>query len=167
MSTVPAARWRVVDVDGVRQVYDAVFAEVYRYAARLAGPDRQLAEDLVQEVFVELAQRVCRGEQPEVSVGWFVTAVRHRFVDQLRRRASERSRFDRTMDAPSASDEQSGAELLSGLTDVERLALVMHHVDGCSVREVAAAIGRSRRATESMLARARDRARRMNTEGRR
>lgn len=166
MSTAPAARWRVVDLDSMREVYEAVFGEVYRYTARLAGPDRQLAEDMVQDVFVELARRVGRGEQPEVSVGWFVTAVRHRFIDQLRRRANERSRLDRAIGAPSMRDEQAGNELLAGLTDVERLALVMHHVDGCSVREVAAAIGRSRRATESVLARARDRARRMNTEGR-
>jgi RNA polymerase sigma-70 factor (ECF subfamily) len=38
----------------------------------------------------------------------------------------------------------------------QRLALLFRHLDGMSVREVAAAIGRTEKATESLLARARE-----------
>jgi RNA polymerase sigma factor (sigma-70 family) len=44
---------------------------------------------------------------------------------------------------------------LDGLSEVERCVLVLHHLDGLSVHDVARAIDRSPRATESLLARAR------------
>ena len=44
---------------------------------------------------------------------------------------------------------------LGELAEVERCVLVLHHLDGLSVADVADSIGRSMRATESLLARAR------------
>jgi RNA polymerase sigma-70 factor, ECF subfamily len=172
MEARPTERWRVVDVAGLREVYDAVFDDVYRYAAWLAGPDRQLAEDLVQDAFVDLARRLDGGDSLDVSVGWFITVVRHRFIDDVRRRSSGAMRRGAvgeasTRDITAADGLDDAEKIVAGLSPIERLALVMRHVDGYSVREIATAIGRSRRATESVLARGRDRVRRMSTEERR
>lgn len=50
-------------------------------------------------------------------------------------------------------------DLLVGLSSRERAAVVMHHVDGLSVADVAKELGATVRATESLLARARAKAR--------
>jgi RNA polymerase sigma-70 factor (ECF subfamily) len=169
MNASAVTRWRVAGVDDLREVYDATFDEVYRYASRLAGSDRQLAEDLVHDAFVDAARRIGGGDAIEISIGWLYTVVRHRFIDHLRRRSTREQLMIETLAPPEHVDapvvECDGAALLVGLSSLDRLVLVMHHVDGCSVREVADAIGRSRRATESVLARARERARRMSVEG--
>ena len=44
---------------------------------------------------------------------------------------------------------------LEQLAEIERCVLVLHHLDGLSIHDVARAIDRSPRATESLLARAR------------
>jgi RNA polymerase sigma-70 factor, ECF subfamily len=168
MGTMTTERWRVSCIADLRPVYESVFDDTYRYAARLAGPDRQHAEDLVQDAFVDAARRIRAGETMELSIGWFITAIRHRFIDQVRRAAvRERTVTQLAQNvAVDAGATDDGNRVLAGLTDVERLALVLHHVEGRSVREVARTIGRSRRATESLLARARARARRTIEEER-
>jgi RNA polymerase sigma-70 factor (ECF subfamily) len=50
---------------------------------------------------------------------------------------------------------------LRGLPAEQRVALVLHHVDGLSVREVADQLDRSESAVESLLARARRRFRQL------
>jgi RNA polymerase sigma-70 factor (ECF subfamily) len=51
------------------------------------------------------------------------------------------------------------AAVLSALTSLrgeQQLALTLRHLDGLSVREIGELLGRSAKATESLLARARD-----------
>ena len=49
---------------------------------------------------------------------------------------------------------------LGRLPDMQRAAVVLHHVDGLSVAEVATALDKSTHATESLLARGHDQLRR-------
>jgi RNA polymerase sigma-70 factor, ECF subfamily len=165
MSAARAESWNVNDAADLRDVYEATFDEVARYATRLAGPDVQLAEDLVHDVFVDLARRV-RAEPIEVSMGWFVTAVRHRFIDHVREQSRRKSTAQRLGNGSTTNSvwEDDDTDMLAVLSPLDRLALAMHHVDGCTVSEVAVTIGRSKRATESLLARARARVRRTHEE---
>jgi DNA-directed RNA polymerase specialized sigma24 family protein len=61
--------------------------------------------------------------------------------------------------AADPSPEGSIDALVDRLEPLDRLVLVLHHVDGWSVRDVASAIGKSASATESLLVRARRAAR--------
>jgi RNA polymerase sigma-70 factor (ECF subfamily) len=50
------------------------------------------------------------------------------------------------------------------LPATQRAALILHHVDGLPVRDVAAAMGRSQTAVESLLSRGRERFRKLYEE---
>jgi RNA polymerase sigma-70 factor (ECF subfamily) len=149
--------WRVRSEDDLRVVFEACFAEVYRYAARLAGPDRALAEDVVQEAFVALARTLRAGEVDEINVGWLLVAARNRFIDHVRRRSVASRVVGTLRHAPYDDSEGTGPvwDAVAALSPVQRLALTLHHVDGYSVTEVASIVGKSVRATESVLARGR------------
>ena len=149
-------------------LYSASLPSVYGFLLRRS--DRQTAEDLTQEVFVNLAQRAGRGEDLTLlTTGWLVTVARSRLMDHFRaqRRAERNLRLAWWAAEPEyregfavAEDELAALDArteraLDSLAAPERCALVLHHLDGYSVDEVAEAIGRSYRATESLLARAR------------
>lgn len=141
----------------VLEFYERTSGEVYRYASRLVGGDRSRAEDLVQETYLTLVRQVRGGRTEPVDIGWAMTTCRSRFLDQLRRAQTfERTRqrmFQR--EHHTADDTSSPAtEALSRLSDVQRAVVVLRFIDEMSVPEIAAAIGRSVHATESLLVRA-------------
>ncbi|CAN5820834.1 hypothetical protein BH24ACT6_BH24ACT6_07120 [soil metagenome] len=161
------SRWDVGDHDGFLACYDATRQEVFRYASRLTG-DRQLAEDLVHDIYVDTLRRARSGELEPIGVGWLCRAVRHRHLDWLRGAERERRRLrlvgtDTSSDDDDESDVATGG-LLDGLSARERVAVVLRHIDGLPVREVADQLGTTVRATESLLARARSKARRQHED---
>ena len=160
------SRWDVGDHDGFLACYDATRQEVFRYAVRLTG-DRQLAEDLVHDIYVETLRRARTGALEPIGVGWLCRAVRHRHLDWLRGAERERRRLRLVGTDTSSDDDESDVAtggLLDGLSARERVAVVLRHVDGLPVREVADQLGTTVRATESLLARARSKARRQHEE---
>jgi RNA polymerase sigma-70 factor (ECF subfamily) len=157
--------------------YRLAVRPAYRAASRLCGGDRARSEDLVQEAFLDLVREVRSGRITTVDVGWVIVAVRHRFIDSLRRGEREERKLRLVWSRQSAegdshsgwpNDDPSSERVLrhlGQLPDAQRAAIVLHHVDGLSVGQVAAALGRSSHATESLLARGRDQLRRlMQTE---
>lgn len=151
--------WDVTTEAGVLACYDAAFADVYRYAARLAG-DRTAAEDLTQEAFVRLVRAARAGSVTSIGPGWLITTTRRLFLDGVRSADREERRLRLIASDPVPEPHpRSDADLLAGLTDRERAALVFRYVDDLPVPQVAALLGRSVRATESLLQRAKRRAR--------
>jgi RNA polymerase sigma-70 factor (ECF subfamily) len=141
----------------VLDFYERTSGELYRYASRLVGGDAGRAEDLVQETYLTLVRQVRGGRTEPVDIGWAITTCRSRFLDHVRRnRTFERTRrrmFERPSDA-GAEVASPATEALRQLSDIQRAVIVMRHVDGMSVGDIAASIGRSLHATESLLARA-------------
>jgi len=133
--------------------YRATVAEVFRYASMLCGSDRARAEDLVQDTFLSLVRRVRAGERMEVSVGFLVVAVRHRFLDDVRRRTREQRRLELVATTPPPEPARPIGEI-AGLSERERTAMVLRFVDDLPVARVGEAMGISTRAAESLLARA-------------
>jgi RNA polymerase sigma-70 factor (ECF subfamily) len=148
-----------------RAWYDAVLPRVYRYlAARTAGDDA-LAEELTQQAFVEAVRHPDRFDGRSDVVTWLCAIGRHKLVDHWRRRGRDERRQlhlvdqqgDRRDAAWHASDTRDVVEAaVAALPADQRLALLFRYLDGLSVREVASVLGRSEKATESLLARARD-----------
>jgi RNA polymerase sigma-70 factor (ECF subfamily) len=158
--------------DGFLAFYRVAIAPAYRSANRLCGGDRVRSEDLVQEAFMDLVREIRSGHITSVDVGWIIVAIRHRFIDSMRRREREERRLrlvwsrdqaDAAID-PAQLSSQRVTELLARLPEAQRAAVVLHHVDGLSVSQVAAVLDRSPHATESLLARGRDQLRRLLTE---
>lgn len=144
-------------------MYERSIDDVYRYASRLTGGARVETEDLVQDTFTSVLQRLQRGDEVELGTGYLVVVCRNRFLDQLRSGRRRRAREEGADNAshntvrrvePDPPDPTTTAALALLHAD-QRAALVLRYVDDLSVPDVARLLGRSVHATESLLARAR------------
>jgi RNA polymerase sigma factor (sigma-70 family) len=139
-------------------------AELYRYAARFTG-DPDLAEDVVQDVFVRLAERP-PADQERVR-GWLFRVATTIAVDAMRsnrRRRGlalawpERLPMGDPPPDPAVAAERSELrrrvrEALAGLSEKERAILLMRE-EGFAHREIAAAVGTTTKSVGTMIARA-------------
>lgn len=150
--------WDVTTEAGLLACYDAAFPAVYRYASRLAGA-RPAAEDLTQDAFLRLTRAARRGDVDAVGVGWLITTTRRIFLDGVRSADREERRLRLVANEPVSGPPSVPAISLAALSDRERAALVFRYVDDLPVAEVADLLGSSVRATESLLQRAKRRAR--------
>lgn len=156
----------VITHDEMIAFYDEHLDAVFGYACRLCGHDRARAEDLTQDAFVSLVRSIRSGAVHELSVGWVYVAVRHRFLDDLRSREREQRRLALVAERPGPPDPARLYDAIADLPDDQRAALVLHHLDGFPVRDVARHLGRSTEAAQSLLARARRSLRDIITEER-
>lgn len=166
--TAGTDQWDISTHDGFIAYYDATLRDAYRAAARLTGGNQASAEDVVHDAYLSLMRAAQRSDVTEVSVGWIVTAVRNRFIDGVRSSDREERRLQLvattdTVDAEESSQHSPNATnataLLAALSDRERAAMVLRYVDDRPVAEVAELMGTSVRATESLLQRAKRKAR--------
>jgi RNA polymerase sigma-70 factor (ECF subfamily) len=147
-------------------MYDRHVGTVFGLVYHLVGGDRAVAEDVSQEVWLLALDRIggfdqARGEFRD----WLLGIARHR---ALRRRRPDRVYlFDTQPDGP--ADVLPPPDLLEGveradmvraallcLGDDRRRVLLDKYAEGLSVAEIAARTGRSAKAVESLLSRARE-----------
>lgn len=145
------------DLETVTALYDAHVRDVYRYVHRLCL-DRSIAEDVTQDVFVAaLAEPITN-----LSVKWLMRSARNRMIDIVRRETNYRKkvrllqRVDAYHDDVGVVIEQLRMEqALERLRTDHRIVLMLHHVDGVSIADLAEGLGRSYRGAEGLLVRAR------------
>ena len=113
------ARLRQGDDDALGAIYDRYGATAYRIALRTLR-DASLAEDAVQEAFLELWQRPGTYDHTRAQLGtWIGVLVHRRAVDIARREARRRLNAESThWPAP---DSATTEELVVLLTDRRRL----------------------------------------------
>jgi RNA polymerase sigma-70 factor (ECF subfamily) len=166
-----AARVARGDADAFNEFYsrhaDMVFAFIYH----LLNGARADAEEIWQDTFVA-ALRALPGYRGQSRLSsWLCGIARRKVVDFHRRRGGTREPVSSVppeqlldlMDSGPLPDEvlQQGAararvvEALAGLPVDYRNALIARYVDGQPVDEVARRLGRSYKATESLLSRGR------------
>ncbi len=144
-------------------LYDDAAPQVYRYLFRMCAGSATLAEDLTQETFLTALGRFGDGRGGEVSIPWLMVVARNKLLEHHRRVGREDRRlklvFSRDTERPSTVERTvSQAEaitLLQQLPPDQRIALALRYAEDLEVADVARAMGRSVRATESLLARAR------------
>jgi RNA polymerase sigma-70 factor (ECF subfamily) len=157
------------DETALEALYQRHLPSVWRFAfSRLAG-NTAAAEDVVSETFLAAVRQIGRLAPEGGSVGgWLIGIARHK-VQDLRRRGARRSAAltekitaaqAAPADDPSASLEtaelrQRVGAIMDGLEDDERAVLEWKYLDGLSVREMAARLGRTEKAVEAALYRAR------------
>jgi RNA polymerase sigma-70 factor (ECF subfamily) len=133
--------------------------EVYRYLRPRCGSSA-LAEDLTSDAVLAAVDRLSAGEIERITVQYVVGIARHKLVDHWRRTERDRRRLallhggadEVWMDAPFEPDR--AAATLACLTPMHRAALTLRYVDDLRVPDVAALLGRSVEATETLLMRA-------------
>jgi RNA polymerase sigma-70 factor, ECF subfamily len=138
-----------VDAPRFDGVYRAFFDDVSRWVRALGGPDAE-REDLVQDVFLIVHRRLGDFDGNNVR-GWLYRITRNRVRDFRRLRWFRLLLGSVRVDdaaAASASDSPDAAlcnrekqrllaQLLSKLSEVERVAFVLFEIEGCSGEEIA------------------------------
>lgn len=130
--------------------YDAVSATVYGVVLRVVR-DPGMAQDVTQEVFVELWRLAPRFEPGRGSArSWASTIAHRRAVDRVRseqahrdREAADASRSAVTEAGPNdvletAEEHRAVREALDGLSQTQREAITLAYYGGHTYREVAA-----------------------------
>jgi RNA polymerase sigma-70 factor, ECF subfamily len=143
---------------------------VYGYLLHRCGSSA-LAEDLTQETFMAAVAELKKGYGISTPLPWICGIARHKLVDHFRRQgrsvrmlAVEASEIAEFPWEPAEASEGVDRALAS-LPAAQRAALLLRHVDGYSVPEVASILGRSVEAVESLLSRGRSGFRRALLEG--
>lgn len=150
-----------------RAFYEQALPRVYGYLVSRCGGDRSAAEELTQETFVAAVRERRSFDGRSDPMTWLIGIARHKLADQFRRREREERRQLRLVvrevavgsgaSAWRAADERTEiVRALGALPTMQRAVLVLHYADGLAVREVAARLGKSEAAIESLMTRARD-----------
>jgi RNA polymerase sigma factor (sigma-70 family) len=164
-------------IDRLRNGDEGAFTEIVRryrprllaFARRLLSRDIDLAEDVVQEVFMRAHRALRRDDRAVRLEPWLYTLTRNCCLDELSRpRLDSVSLDDAFGDAPLidlttspdvVAERRAGLRrMLDGIATLpteQRHALVRREVDGASHAEVAAELGISVGATRALVHRAR------------
>jgi RNA polymerase sigma-70 factor (ECF subfamily) len=149
---------------------------IYGYISQRLAPRADLVEDLVQEVFLVAFQKLDTFAGKSSVLGWLLGIARHKVEDLYRARLREPEPLSATEDA-SISDpatlpvfdelidraraQEKTQRVLARLPEMYGLALLWRYWEDRSTREMAAQTGRTEKAMERLLARARAHFRRL------
>ena len=124
--------------------------------------DAALAKDLTAEALLAAAVRYRDGEGRAVTVAWLTMVARRRLIDHWRRVEREQRRLRLVWDSRDEGDGPwssggSATRVLAALQELgpaHQAVLTLRYLDDLPVAEVARALCRSVRATDSLLSRA-------------
>ena len=132
-----------------RELYDAHASRVFKLAFRLSG-DEESARDLVQESFIRVFAQL-PGFRGDAALSTWVYRVTLSVIANTRRRDRRRER-DTDLDSvgPIADERVTPADpdlrdrlhaAINALSDIYRITLVMHDIEGFTHVDIAAATG--------------------------
>ena len=141
---------------------------VYPFVCRRLMPRTDMVEDLMQEILIS-AWRNLPSFRGEAGLrAWILGIARHKVEDYYRKRIREAELQDEeSLAEPAvsfqieerlddAADQERVQRMLAELPEAYGLALIWRYRDGKSLREMAEATGKTEKAIERLLARARE-----------
>ncbi|WP_229022890.1 RNA polymerase sigma factor [Actinomarinicola tropica] len=137
--------------------FDDCFRHHYARLVRSLGAGADGAEEAVQEAFVEAHLRWRTVSRLDDPVGWVRRVAIRRILNQnrslLRRTRAVGRLADgaRRAEGPPSLPDDGLAAAIRRLPVRQRIALVLHHLDGLPVREVADAMGVAEGTVKSQL----------------
>lgn len=165
-------------------LYDQLAPGIHRFAISCLSGDAEAAEDLVVETLAHAARGIARFDPQKSSLSaWIYGIARHRVQAELRwyRRlksvpAWAQVSFEDLSELADSHDlgartaarldaQRRVAELPGLLSDDETELLTLSAIEELPVREIGRVVGRSEQATQMLLHRARQKARRTSIEG--
>jgi RNA polymerase sigma-70 factor (ECF subfamily) len=149
---------------------------VYGYVSQRLAPRADLVEDLVQEVFLVALQKLDTFARKSSVLGWLLGIARHKVEDLYRARLREPASFSDIEDSPQSSPvalpefdelidraraQEKTQRILARLPEAYGLVLLWRYWEEQSTKEMAAQTGKTEKAMERLLARARAHFRRL------
>lgn len=123
----------------VRQHQGMVFSIAYHFTQ-----DRSLAEDLAQEVFLELYQNLGSIQSPAHLTYWLRRVTSNRCIDQGRRKLRRREMAIEDAPEPAAAPSPADPLLLerlqqslAGLPEKQRMVVILRYQEGLGPAEIA------------------------------
>ncbi len=157
-------RCQAGDEKAFARLLDRFGPKTLRYLEQIVGDD---ADDVQQEVWLDVYRRASQLATPRSFVSWLFTITRHRAVDYLRRRrrarelledvAAESLVTDEPLDQTDAPDLSEVSHVLANLQPLHREVLLLRYQDDLTYEEIAAVIGCSVGTVKSRLHHARRR----------
>ena len=157
------------DRAAVEALYARYLSSVWRYVCARLNGDVHAAEDVVSETFLTAVRHLRRFDPARGGVGpWLIGIARNKTNDHYRRTQRLRAVTPLAMqvrtstgevDPPTSVEAAETRELVAavvdGMDDDARLALEWKYLDDLPVREIAERLGRTEKAAEALLYRAR------------
>lgn len=160
-------------------VYRSYVDEIYQYIYLRIGLSKALAEDLTQEIFVDVFKGLAGFKGLCSERTWVYKIAKNKLNDFYRKQYAQK--FELTelegeaelLDDTSQNVEERTIEsyeckkvrsCLDGLPEQYKIILVLKYIDDKSVKEIALIVGKSSKAVESVLHRAKTAFRRSYTQ---
>lgn len=142
---------------------------IYSYVRRRLIPRMDIVDDVVQEVFLAALDSLSRFRGTSSLKTWLLAIARHKVEDYYRsltRRAAEGETEEEVLLLPSGDPsiddlmdrarlENRVRRVLQGLPELYGMVLLWRYWEGHSARDIAGATGKTEKAVERILARAR------------
>lgn len=131
---------------------------VFSAALRMLG-SREAAQDMAQDVFIQLHENLAAIESPEHLKAWLRRTVTHRSIDHLRRhqiRAAHRVEAEPLVPSPETEDHLLQARLRESLLQLNpaaRAVMVLRFQEDLDPQEIAATLDMSLNTVKSHLKR--------------
>ena len=153
------------DQTAFASLYEQYSPLVYRFLRRRLDGGDEVVEDLTEDVFVKVYEKLDRYvERGLPFTAWLYRIAHNHLVDYLRTLPRQyASSLDEVTEVPERAataafsrvlDRQSLEPALARLTPEQRQAIELRFMEGMSVAETAAAMGRSDEAVKKLQARA-------------
>lgn len=159
-------RLRQGDREAFRQFYERMLGPLYRYVYFRAGGNREITEDIVHDTFLRAIGSLSGFSPRKGSLQAWLCGIARNCLHEHHRSLQKQREVAQSL-GRSQSNRSNGAELslhdtkarvnsvLALLPEPYERALIQKHVERKSVREIARMHGKSEKAIESLLGRAR------------
>ncbi|MGH8426791.1 MAG: RNA polymerase sigma factor [Gammaproteobacteria bacterium] len=142
---------------------------VYGYVRHRLAPRMDLVEDVVQEIFLAAWQNLDKYRGDASLRSWLLGIARHKVQDHYRKRLTEiqlreegEDPVEEALSLPNLDDElarrqagQKVRDIMMDLPEIYSFALLWRYWEGRSLQEIAIQTGKTEKAIERILARAR------------
>lgn len=151
-------------------IYQAYIDEIYQFIFARSGFEPTIAEDITQDIFIDVLNGLDRFRGLCSERTWIYKIARNKLNDHYRRQYRQNIDVCAIDEAEPVADSAQNIELqmektfenrfvrgcLDKLPIQYRLALIMKYVNDLSIKQMAEIAGKSPKAMESMLHRAKD-----------
>lgn len=137
------------------ELYERYAPVVWRYIVARMRRDTHAGQDVLSETFLAAIRSLKNGTTTENVAGWLTGIARHKTADWYRQQEKSATASAVPATPGSSSASEVVADVLDALPDDERIVLEWKYLDRFTVREIAERLGRTEKAVEAMLYRAR------------